>query len=722
MKLRYHRYVITLVVIAFSWLLHQLPISKQLLGILHLRTYDLILDLTNAYYENDAKARIEDIVIVDIDEWSIATLGQHSSWPSLYFADLIDSLRNDQPLLIAFDVFFTESDSMNTLMQERMAQFYRNKGFEASAFLQNYTTDAELARAIRDAGNVYLGMFNSSTPVDSIYLPSTLRSWKVPGAVTRPISNPKAPISLLAESAYGVGFAHIGPDYSGIIHDYPCFFDFEGKQYVNFSFQACLDLLQIDQIRYDGDLKLLSQNEVIRSIPLDYNGNFFFNYYGKSQRFRYVSFADVLLGRIEDGYFAGKIILVGSTAVGLRDIKITPLDPDYPGVELHATMMMNLLMEDYVHWLPHWLSWVLIITAVLLMAFSIRYLKPLQTLLIFAIASVLLFAVFVLCFARSHLAMDYSVFMLTWLVAYFSLLVHESQIQYAEKRKVRNAFEHYVSKSVISQIMKVNDPLKVGGERKAASILFSDIRNFSGICEQLPPEEVSEFLHEHFNRSTQIVTQNLGTLDKYIGDAMLALFNVPLSMPDYQARACQTAVSIIAVSKTLRDEYSSHPILTNFQIGVGIASGEIIAGNFGSDEIFNYTGIGDKMNLSSRLESLNKCYHSSIIIDSATYEAVKEIYFCRWLDRVCVKGKDEAIDIYELIAPTPEISLQQQQLYQTYAQALKAMVAKDLKLAKQGFEQCLSLDSMDYPSRLMLERIKGIDLQCWDGIWRYDSK
>ncbi|HQQ68650.1 MAG TPA: CHASE2 domain-containing protein, partial [Candidatus Cloacimonadota bacterium] len=487
-----------------------MPVSKQLLEILKLRSYDLILDIFNAHADRDSQPVIEDVVIVDIDEESISRLGQFSSWPSLYFADLVDSLANDDPVLIAFDVFFTESDSLNAYGRQRLTEHLKAQGFSPRTLIDHLSSDQDFARALKEAGNTYLGMFNSSVSSPVPFLPANLQAWRVPGMPATSVSNPKAPIPLLAEAAYGVGFAHIEPDISGIIHDYPLFFRYEDELYVNFSFQACLDLLGVDQMRRDSGLRLLSDGAEVMKLPLDPKGRFFLNYYGKSHRFRYISFSDVLFGRIEDGFFAGKIVLVGSSAAGLRDIKTSPLQTDYPGVELHATMMMNLLDEDFVHWLPQWLTWIISLMLLVLVALSIRYLKPLQSLSIFVLSSGLLFLVFVLLFSIHRLSLDYSVIMLPWLLGYLSLQVHESQLQYAEKKKVRNAFEHYVSKSVISQIMKVNDPLRVGGMRCQAAILFCDIRSFSTICEKLPTEAVSDFLHEHFNRCTRVVTEHCG--------------------------------------------------------------------------------------------------------------------------------------------------------------------------------------------------------------------
>lgn len=722
MKLNIRRSLIIAAVLLLCIILHSMPLSKQLLGILKLRTYDLILDIFNAYSDRDAQPVIEDIVIVDIDEESISRLGQYSSWPSLYFADLVDSLANDDPVLIAFDVFFTESDSINEFGRTRLSEYLKSQGHSPYRLFDYLSSDHVFARSIKDAGNVYLGMFNSSIPSTDWYLPQKLKAWKVPGMPSRRISNPKAPIPLLADAAYGLGFALIEPDISGIIHDYPLFFSFEDEWYVNFSFQACLDLLGVDKIKREGDLVLISEGREAMKLPLDHQGKLFLNYYGKSHRFRYISFSDVLMGRLEDGFFAGKIVLVGSSAAGLRDIKTSPLQSDYPGIELHATLMMNILGEDFVHWMPYWLCWFISLVLLVLIALSVRYLRPLSSLILFALSSLVLFITFILCFTLFRYSMDYSVIILTWVLGYVSLQVHESQVQYAEKKKVRNAFEHYVSKSVISQIMKVNDPLKVGGSRKQAAILFCDIRSFSTICENLPAEAVSEFLHEHFNRCTRVVTEHNGTLDKYIGDALLALFNVPLPKPDYCRDACLSALDIIAEANKLQGEYTSHPTLSSFQVGVGIATGEIIAGNFGSDEIFNYTGIGDRMNLASRLESLNKVYLSSIIIDAATYGAVREHFLCRHLDRVCVKGKGEPIDIYELLCPINAASQALISFCAAYDEAVAALIAGNKDCAAKLFGRCLIMNPDDYPSHLMLHRMKDIDWQCWDGIWRFENK
>ncbi|MCB5252794.1 MAG: adenylate/guanylate cyclase domain-containing protein [Candidatus Cloacimonetes bacterium] len=723
MSSRLRRPLIVLAVILCSALLHYLPVSRPLLRILQLGVYDLLLDFHNAFSGRDDDPIFDEICIVDIDEQSIAALGQHSSWPSLYFADLVDSLANDNPILIAIDDFFTESDSINDFGQQRLAEHLEAKGYQPRDLFQHYTSDAEFARALKDAGNVYLAMFNSSVGTsDKPYLPPNLKAWDLLPKQAIQLQYPKAPIPLLAESAYGVGFAQIKPDLTGKIHDYPLFMHYEDNYYANFGFQACLDLLGVDEIVQEKDLFLKGGGEQIMRLPLSDEGLLFINYYGRAGRFRRISFSDILLGNLAHGYFEDRIVLIGSSASGLGDIKTTPLGADFPGVELHATIMQNILSEDFIQWLPKWQSWLICLLLLSGMSLIMRYLKPLYTIIVFLIASAFLLMAFYLSFAWASLGMDYSVFLFTWILGYLAILINESQLLLGEKKKVRNAFEHYVPKAVIAQIMKTNDPLKIGGVPKHASILFTDIRNFSSICEKSSPEEISALLHEYYNRSTKIITDNHGTLDKYIGDAILALFNVPIPIPDYPIDACRAALGIVKASLAMHKDFADHPILSEFAIGVGIATGEIIAGNFGSDEIFNYTGIGDKMNLASRIEGLNKVYQTSIIIESVTYNAVSDHFLSRWLDRVCVKGKREKVDIYEVICPLSEATENQKYFCRLYEQGLQAMINGRPEKAKASFSQCQKLFPQDYVCQLMLSRLPEIDWDSWEGVFYYDNK
>ncbi|PKN78500.1 MAG: adenylate/guanylate cyclase domain-containing protein [Candidatus Cloacimonetes bacterium HGW-Cloacimonetes-1] len=705
-------------VFAAAWMLSYMAFFR----VLSYRIYDTVIQADYILKHNQDLPVYDDITIVDIDEQSISTLGQFSTWPTLFFADIVDIISSGSPKLIAFDVFFTESDSLTEFTKQRLNRDANWSKDTADKVFDRLSGDRYFGAAILRAGNVFLGMFNSPQARKTSYLPSTLYPYNVQPRHYLKLENPYPPIRELAENAYGVGFAHIEPDASGIIHSYPLFMNYQTRYYVNFSFQACLDLMQIDSINVHKNADLYSQKQRIRRLPLSPSGEFFIKYYGIERSFRYISFSDVLLGRVNPAYFQDKIILIGSSAAGLRDYRTSPLDKSYPGVELHATVMRNILSEDYIKWLSPWWTLLIVAILVLIVAVFIFRSRPQISIIVFCLISLGMVISFYLMYYFLSMTMDYSQALLPWILCYFTLMFLQYTHQIKEKKKVRFAFEHYVSKDIISQIMADTTALAIGGEKKQVCALFADIRDFSGYCENCQVSEITEFLHIYFNRVTNVVTRHQGMLDKYIGDALVALYNVPLPTADYQHNACYSAIEIVEQANQLRDEYSTHPLFAVFRIGVGIGSGEMIVGNMGSDSIFNYTAIGDKMNLSSRLESLNKYYHTSIIIDDNTYSAVNAKFLCRYLDCVSVKGKQQSNKIYELIASRDIATPLQLRLAELYDNAQLALQNSEFETAKGLFTEVAALYPEDYPTRLMLIRIDTIDRSTWDGVWHHESK
>jgi len=705
------------IVFVLSLLIAELPILK----VLSLRIYDSVITLDYVLKHSETDPVYDAITIVDIDERSISTLGQFSSWPNLFFADVVDIISADAPKAIGFDLFFTESDSLGDYTKERLLKYLALEDTEHENLISALSSDQYFSQSIANAGNVFLAMFNSSQPRKDTYIPPNLYGWDIKPSHHLIIEHPYSPIPVLAESAYGVGFAHIKPDESGVIHDYPLFLAYKDRQYVNFSFQICLDLMQIDSIAVKNDCTLYSEGSIKRQLPLCNQGKHYIKYYGPEGAFRYVPFSDVLLGRVPPGYFKDKIILIGSSAAGLRDFRTTPLDSSFPGVELHATFMRNLIEEDYVHWLNEPFSLVILYLLILVAAYFVCNSKTWVSILYFIVLSFIIVAAFYWLYYSYSYMLNYSRILSPWVLCFIAMIYQHYTRQLIEKKKVRFAFEHYVSKDVISQIMADASALKIGGAKKEVSVLFADIRNFSTYCEQSDASDITAFLHRYFNLATQRITLQRGLLDKYIGDAIVALFNVPFPYPDYQYQACVAALDIVSASLQVKSEYAEHPIFSSFKIGVGVSSGELIIGNMGSDAIFNYTGIGDKMNLCSRLEGLNKFYGTSIIIDCNTYLQVKDRLCCRHLDRVSVKGKSQYDDIYELVGSFVDTAITPEYIA-AYETALKTMIDGDLELAKVLFEKCKTQCPSDLAVSLMLERLKEINKDQWTGVWQHQSK
>ena len=724
---RWRYYLIALAVLILSIILPQLPIISILLRSLDLSIYDTLLQVHNTITYNEYQGVYDQICIVDINEKSIKELGQFSSWPSLYFADLVNNLAADEPIAIAFDVFFSESDSIQGYARQRMRPEFEGLQANPDKIMDALSTDDSFIKAIENAGMVYLAMFNSDYPSFTGALPDKLVAWKVQPKHSLQLQYPIPPVPQFVNAARGVGFAHIVPDVSGKIHDYPLFMQYGADAYVNFSMQLCMDLLGIDEVRMNKSCQLLAHNEIVRELPLSPDGRFYFKYYGQGghdKTFRYVSFSDVLKRRIPPGYFKDRIILVGTTAYGLKDSKITPLDKSFPGVELHTTFIRNVLDENYVRWVDF--RWLMLINvlAVMLMAFLIPRCKPFLSIGLFLITSLLSVPAIYLLYTKSSYIYNYTETLIPWVLGFLALFITQAHEQGKEKRMVRNAFEHYVSPEVIQEIMKEPEKLKAGGEKTYISIMYVDVRNFTSLCEQLSPAEITAFMNNYFNLATQTIISCRGTLDKYIGDAILALYGAPVSYPGFEKNAVQSALAIRQIALDIKESNQNHPALKNFRIGIGIATGEVIVGNIGSDRIFNYTGIGDKMNFGSRLEGLNKYYHTTIIIDEFTYQAVKDTYFCRKLDRVSVKGKSENCEIYEVIDTLENMQNKPELItaYSKYESALALLCAKQKNEAKSILEQVLTVLPEDNPSKIMLQRLTEIDWENWDGCWHFDRK
>lgn len=719
------RYILIAIgILICSFLLQRMPISKPLLKITDLRIYDTIVDFANAFSNSDTGSIYDKICIVDIDEKSIAALGQYSKWQNFFFADLVSILSADEPYAIGFDMFFTESDSVFGYSRKRLLERIGGSDTQANRLLDNLSSDNAFAEAMHRAGNVFLAMLDSRDTSIRKQLPQNLRAWDVKNVSYVPITNPHPPIPIFSEAAAGIGFTNVIADESGIIHDFPLFNGYQDKYFTNFSFQMCLDLMGIDNIEVGSTCKLFSEGKLISEIPLSPEGSCYLKYYGPQRSFRYISFSDVLQNRIQPGYFKDRIVLIGSSASGLRDIKSTPLDPSYPGVELHATFIRNVLEGSHIRWLNEKLILLVVAIMLLLQILIIRKAKPLLSITVFFGTTLVFFVLFYFLYAKADYTFSYSAFLLPWTMGFTAIFSAQFHDQSMEKKKVRNAFEHYVSKELIQQIMKGSHSLKPGGEKKCISILFADVRNFTTYCEKLSPAEITGFMNRYFNHATDLIFSNKGLLDKYIGDALLALFGAPLPLDKFASHAVKTALELRDLSQQLRQDNAQHSVLHDFTIGIGVATGEVIVGNIGSDSIFNYTGIGDRMNFCARLESLNKFYKTSIIIDTPTYELIKDEFLCRKLDRVTVKGKQAVSDIYEVLdyslsPSTDDLSIKGYKCYET---ALALMASHHFEEAEQHFAEAIRLIPNDHPSRIMLDRLKNIDKSNWDGIWQHESK
>jgi adenylate cyclase len=395
--------------------------------------------------------------------------------------------------------------------------------------------------------------------------------------------------------------------------------------------------------------------EAHKTVLLEQGGFFRLNYYGPGQTFRHVSASDLLLDDPEAcAAVQGKLVLFGVTTVGVYDLRPSPFSANHPGVELHATAIENILSGQTLIRPPDLPGLELLAMALVGLMLSwflnrFRLTLGLVATLLFTLAEIL--GDYGLLFRNG--IFSHNILLHVQTVALFlGIAVFRYATEEREKSRVRQAFQFYLSKDVVNEVLQDTSKLKLGGERRVLTVLFSDIRGFTTISEGLAPEALAELLNEYLTPMTELVFKHRGTLDKYMGDAIMAFFGAPVAYEDHADAACRTALEMMAELRVMQQGWKARG-LPHIDIGIGVNTGPMSVGNMGSARRFDYTVLGDNVNLGSRLEGLNKNYASHIIASQFTREVVGARYAFRELDLVAVKGKKEPVRIYELLHAGP---------------------------------------------------------------------
>ena len=447
------------------------------------------------------------------------------------------------------------------------------------------------------------------------------------------------------------------------------------------------------------------------------------NYRGGRNSFPGYSFYKVIEGNVPEGDFAGRIVLVGATATGVYDARVTPLDVGLPGVEIHATVIDNILRRDFIRQ-PDWI-WAINIPAIILMTFIpglfIYRLRPLRGVPISTgLLVIYLFANWY--FFNQRVWINFIYPFLGCLGIVVAITVYRYVTEEREKRKIRGAFQFYVSAGVVDEILKDPGKLKLGGERKVLTVLFSDIKGFSYLSETLPPEALTKLLNLYLTPMTVTVFKYQGTLDKYMGDAIMAIFGAPLEQNDHAEKACHTALDMVEPLKDLQKSWEIDGI-PEISIGIGINTGPMSVGNMGSDVLFDYTVVGDHVNLGSRLEKLNREYGTNIIISEFTHRHIQDKFVCRELDIVRVRGRKEPVTIFELLGRGEPFS-QWPAFKRSFEQGLMAYRSQHWDDGIGEFNEALRIRRDDGPAKLYLRRCTQLREKSpspkWDGIQMWD--
>jgi adenylate cyclase len=459
--------------------------------------------------------------------------------------------------------------------------------------------------------------------------------------------------------------------------------------------------------------------------PLDSRGRLLIDFLGPRGTFKTISAADVMAGRVDPSVLRDKIVLIGPNDSANVDKAITPFDPLLPGVELHATVIHNVLHGEglvQVSWL-----WNLLVVLLLGLSAALLHTRRLRRRFLWiSVGTVGLFVAYLICvqllFASGR-----------WISVIFPVggllsvtlvtLVLGFLTEGLEKRRIRHLFSQYLHADVIRELTDDPGALKLGGERREVTVLFSDIRGFSTIAEQLDPQELALLINQYLTPMTDAVLDEQGYLDKYIGDAIMAIFGAPRVREDHPELSARTAVTMLGRLERLNRMWKDRD-WAPMRIGIGMNLGEVSLGNFGSERRFEYTAIGDTVNLASRLEGLNKVYRTAILVAEPLARRIEDTWWLREIDLVRVKGKEIATRIFELLGSRDEDCPVDTE---TFATARQAYVQARWDDARQGFKKVLAADPGDGPSQVFLERIdaleaEGITADSWDGVFVMDTK
>lgn len=686
-----------------------------------------ILRLDNIVYDTWIKlAKKPDphpaLAIVDIDEKSLASHGQWP-WPRTILAELVSKILDSGALAIGLDMLLSEPDrSSPAYLRESLKDHY---GFNIDITgipPELMDNDLFFSNALKDMP-IILGafaLFDEERLPDSLPKPLGAVDLKSDGA-PNPRNNLKETNGLLLplqkftdQASIGIINANVPDD--GVIRSVPLLARAKNNLYAALSLRALMAAQGNSTLLLESGLDgLKGLKSIDVDIPVEPDGSFRPFYMGPARTYPYISATDILDGNIDREQLKDRIIFIGSSASGLLDMRSTPLDPAMPGVEVHATIVDNILSGLKIS-IPANIAGLQILAIVFSACIAYFIFFHLSA-IISVLSSLVLFAFYLWgswrYFTQGEFISPVYAILATVLMGILIVPLRFRQEQ-KSKKLIKSAFSHYVSPEAVNRIVS-EGPSALSGQSRELSVLFTDVRNFTTISEKMEPGELVKLLNSYFTPMTNCVIKREGTLDKFIGDALMAFWNAPLDVKRHQEKAVLAALDMQKALDRLRPQFIAE-FGVKISIGAGIHCGIAQVGNMGSDDLLNYTCIGDNVNLASRLESLTKRYGVGIIVSSAVKDQCETVEF-RHLDRIRVKGSSRPMDIY-----TPldgEIDENMEQLWQ---KALAAYFNGDFKqsilLFKEisGFEVAVSL-FVERCSHFLANRPES-----WDGVWTYDSK
>ena len=691
--------------------------------------YDLKVQLFRA------QGMDERIAIVDIDERSLREVGRWP-WSRDRTARLTRTLFEQYGVAaVGFDVVFAEPDQSSGLpVLERLAkaELAAEAGFLAllARLRPKLDYDAQLAAALGAGPTVlgyYFGLPGEKERVGALPRP-ILDCGELHRLGVQPVrlGSYHGNLQILQDQAHGAGFFNAHPDFDGVMRRIPVLIDHEGRCYGSLALLTAQAAMGSETVKLrpgsgmrPGALEL----EGI-AVPLDARGRALVPYRSPGA-YRYIPAVDVLNGTTPAADLEGRVVLIGSTAPGIMDLRVTPTDKAFPGVEIHASLISGML-DGNIPWEPvgmHYFEAALVIGLGLLLAGVLPLLTPIWAAALTVVLSALLVGADLYAWSALHMQVPIAAGLLTVVGLFVLNMSYGFFVEARSKAQITRLFGQYVPPELVDEMAKDPARYSLRGESRVMTVLFSDIRDFTAISEGLEASELAEMLNVYLSHMTRLIQERKGTIDKYIGDAIMAFWGAPMSDEQHARDGVLTA---LAMQSTLAE---LNPVLEgrgwpSVRIGVGVNTGRMSVGNMGSQFRMAYTVMADAVNLASRLEGLTKQYGVGVLAGEATREACPDLSFM-FVDRVRVKGKAQPVAIYEPLGVTAELSADRL----AEAQAFETAVRDYHERRWDEAEKRLLALRQHKPSKLYdvyLERIAHFrdhpPPADWDGVFTFTTK
>lgn len=658
-----------------------------------------------------------DILIVDVDDKSIEQFGRWP-WNRKLLGEALQKIEKGNPKVIAMDIVFSEPDpnicitDSDRFFSSTIQKINQKTPLMLGYFF--YFSERDIAELKTNWEKEFEHIFDSKITAKIATVPTPPEG--IPTGL-----GARSSIEVYAKATPNHGFFDISSDVDGTIRRTHLIGKYKNTLFPSWGLKTAslaLDKKIVVQFDQFGINNIFFNED---PLPTDSKGNFWINYAGPAKTFPYYSFADVYNGQVPPSSFKDKIVLLGVSAKAVSDIRVSPFDSAHPGTEINATIVENLVHQNYLVRPDSFVTFELLFIFIMGILLGILFQRLKSKTIGIATLALLFLYIFLdqkFLFEKGILANVFIpslhlvfVFMTTNAYKYF--------VEEKRSREIKAAFQHYVSPAVVNEILKKPDELKLGGEKRILTVLFSDIRSFTTLSEKTEPQKLTHLLNLYLTEMTNIVFEQNGMLDKYVGDELMAVYGAPLHTPTHPIDACTSAILMMEKLKEVQVTWAKEGV-EGPNIGIGLHTGEMVVGNMGSSTIFDYTVIGDSVNLGARLEGTNKEYKTNIIISEETFNLVKEKMICRPLDFIRVRGKFEPVQIYEVCGFT--LSDDKKRNLEYFAKGLELYRKMQWPKAIEMFQKTTN----DSPSQVFLERCKLYQKEPpptdWNGVFIMKTK